>query len=122
MVLSLAPFDTLQLAPDDFGAQLFGDTLLLPRELYEFLKDWNIHNAEGFLSVAHAFPSSFAAKFGWTQEGMVKAREKLVATLEGRVPEDFLRPPPRVRRAYGARDPAELDSLLKAKREREGKD
>ena len=92
----------------DFGAEVRGEQLLVPRDLAEALARLSVKNAVQFVSYLYTFPSAIAGELGWELEDVLKARSALVTKLRGTLPDVILDPPPAPKRSYGALPPAIL--------------
>lgn len=90
---------------ENFGATIENGVLVLPEKLARACGRGVLRSAEQILSKLHTWPTSFSHELGWTIDQVGRAREGLVTMLEGRVSENFLRPPPPRRVAFGAMPP-----------------
>lgn len=95
--------------PGDFGAVVGDGVLILPREIAEALAGHGVRNATEFLSYLQAFPTAIADELHWAPADVANALARLRVQLRGRVADDFLDPPQRPARRYGALPPDQLN-------------
>lgn len=89
----------------DFGAQLVGRRLLVPKRLLEILDEADIGTGEQFLLFVSDFGEVLADQLGWDEQALGAARDRLLRLLDGVVRADVLEAvgSPLVRHAFGAR-------------------
>jgi hypothetical protein len=92
----------------DFGAAVRQDKLLLPEAVAAVAVPGGVRNAAEFIAYAQAFPSAFAKALQWEITDVQHALALLADLLRGHVDDAVLRPPPVVKRRYGALDPRHL--------------
>jgi hypothetical protein len=101
--LAISPKQIRHANKHDFGAEVFGSTLLVPEDLAVALDRLSVRTAEDFISYLHTFPATLAALLDWTVQDVIQARSSLISRLHGVVDENILDPPPSPPRRYGAR-------------------
>ncbi len=111
MSLPIAYTPTLRPAKGDFGAQVEGETVLLPESLAPSLRRFQVQSGEDLLSYVSSFPSAIAAALGWTAEETRQAEAGLIEKLRGRVHEAMIEPAATEPRGFGAFDPSRLRPL-----------
>ena len=100
---TLSPTVSLSTSHQNFGVEVSGDKVLAPLSVVNFLKTHSADaTAEALLSMAQSFPTAIAVQMHWEVSDVAKARDTLVAALQGLVDEAFLRPPVPPKRGYGA--------------------
>ena len=93
MTLPLSPDARATFGLEDFGVYVIGGEARVPPTLYRTLVRLGIHSAEHLVDYAHAYPSSLAAVLGCHVETFVRARSKLVTSLQGHVDQARLSSP-----------------------------
>ena len=104
-MLTLGLNDQTTVKTGDFGAQLVGKYLLVPKRLLEILGDVNVGTGEQFLLFASDFGEVLADQLGWDEHDLCLARDRLLRLLDGVVRQDVIEAvgAPVVKHAFGAR-------------------
>ena len=97
--------------PKNFGIQIEDDELLVPQELVAYLGGRNnVKTPESLVSVIVAFPSALLELFiGASIDEVADTKAEFFTALEGKVPGEFLNPPPPPKRAYNALPPPGME-------------
>jgi hypothetical protein len=105
-MLALGLNDQTTVKTGDFGAQLVGKRLLVPKRLLEILDEADVDTGEQFLFFVSDFGEVLATQLGWDEHALRAARDRLLRLLEGVVRADVLEAvgAPLVRHAFGARE------------------
>lgn len=104
-MLALGLSDQTTIKTGDFGAQLVGRRLLVPKRLLRILEEAEVGSGEQFLLFVSDFGEVLADQLGWDEQALRVARDRLLGLLEGVVRPDVLEAvgtPPQ-RHAFGAR-------------------
>lgn len=91
--------------PGDFGAEVSGVELKLPKEVAEALASHGVSSAADMVAYLQTYPTSIANDLHWRVEDVMAGIDRLNTILRGHVDEDILTPIPRPHMSYGARRP-----------------
>lgn len=95
------------LAPGDLRARISGNTIYIPGAAVQEFSRHGVRTAADMLSYLESYPSAVGSAFGWSDQDVAAAADRLRTTLRGKVSDSLLSPEKRTTPPLGARNPAD---------------
>lgn len=95
------------LAPGDLRVRISGNTIYIPSAAADEFSRHGVRTAADMLSYLEAYPSAVGSAFGWSDQDVAAAANRLRTELKGKVSDSLLSPEQRTTPPLGARNPAD---------------